>query len=131
MGDKSDYWFEMVEYDLETAKALLLTKRYLYVGFMCHQVIEKSLKGLIAKQCIEDAVPHIHSLTKLAKKAELYHEMSEQHKDLLDFLEPLNVEARYPSVKEKLMLSLTNSRCKQFIIGTEELSEWIKTKSSK
>lgn len=28
---KSDYWFESAEYDLRTAKAMLETKRYLYV----------------------------------------------------------------------------------------------------
>lgn len=36
MIDKITYWIEMAEYDLETAVAMLNTKRYLYVGFMCH-----------------------------------------------------------------------------------------------
>lgn len=40
------YWFDMAEYDLATARAMLATKRFLYVGFMCHQVIEKSLKAI-------------------------------------------------------------------------------------
>ena len=39
--DKVRYWDEMAGYDLETAKAMLSTKRYLYVGFMCHQSVEK------------------------------------------------------------------------------------------
>lgn len=34
--DKVEYWVDLAEYDLETAKALLESKRYLYVGFMCH-----------------------------------------------------------------------------------------------
>ena len=46
--DKSSYWFEGAEYDLQTARAMLDTKRYLYVGFMCHQVAEKSLNCIIA-----------------------------------------------------------------------------------
>ena len=46
MYNKYDYWFELAEYDLETAKAMLTTRRVLYVGFMCQQTIEKSLKGL-------------------------------------------------------------------------------------
>jgi len=33
------YWIELSDYDLETASAMLQTQRYLYVGFMCHQVI--------------------------------------------------------------------------------------------
>ncbi|HNT28701.1 MAG TPA: HEPN domain-containing protein, partial [bacterium] len=43
-AEKTAYWFEIAEYDLETARAMLKTKRYLYVGFMCHQTIEKALK---------------------------------------------------------------------------------------
>ena len=44
--DKIDYWVGLAEYDLETARALLDSKRYLYVGFMCHQVVEKMLKAV-------------------------------------------------------------------------------------
>ena len=45
MNDKVTYWIEMSDYDLETADAMLATDRYLYVGFMCHQTIEKILKA--------------------------------------------------------------------------------------
>jgi HEPN domain-containing protein len=40
---KSSYWDDMAEYDLETARAMQSTGRYLYVGFMCHQAVEKKL----------------------------------------------------------------------------------------
>ena len=43
------YWIDLAKYDLETAKAMNLTKRYLYVGFMCHQVMEKVLKAYYVK----------------------------------------------------------------------------------
>ena len=33
MDGKVTYWIEMSDYDLETADAMLLTGRYLYVGF--------------------------------------------------------------------------------------------------
>ncbi len=45
MNDKVIYWVEMSDYDFDTAKAMLDTKRYLYVAFMCHQVVEKLLKA--------------------------------------------------------------------------------------
>ncbi|GAB1450544.1 hypothetical protein MASR2M47_06000 [Draconibacterium sp.] len=45
MNDKVKYWLELSEYDFETAEAMLSSKRYLYVGFMCHQTIEKILKA--------------------------------------------------------------------------------------
>lgn len=42
MDEKVTYWVEMSDYDLDTAEAMLATGRYLYVGFMCHQTIEKT-----------------------------------------------------------------------------------------
>ena len=37
MDEKTEYWNEIAEYDIETAKAMLVSKRFLYVGFICHQ----------------------------------------------------------------------------------------------
>ena len=39
--DKAIYWLDSAEYDLQTARAMLETRRLLYVGFMCHQTVEK------------------------------------------------------------------------------------------
>jgi len=36
------YWDELSQYDLETAVVMLAGGRYLYVGFMCHQAVEKA-----------------------------------------------------------------------------------------
>ena len=33
MSENSEYWIEIAEYDIETAKAMLVSKRFLYVGF--------------------------------------------------------------------------------------------------
>ena len=52
--------------------------------------------------------------------------MTEEQKDTIDLLEPLNVEARYPTHKEKLMQTLNYERCKEIIDKTEELYKWIK-----
>jgi len=35
MHEKVQYWINMAEYDLETAKVMLKGRRFLYVGFMC------------------------------------------------------------------------------------------------
>ena len=45
MNKRVTYWIEMSDYDFDTAEAMLRTGRYLYVGFMCHQTIEKALKA--------------------------------------------------------------------------------------
>ena len=41
-----NYWLKIANYDLKTAEAMLKSKRYLYVGFMCNQSIKKILKGI-------------------------------------------------------------------------------------
>lgn len=127
MNDKVTYWIEMSDYDFETAKAMLETKRYLYVAFMCHQAIEKILKAYWSK-VLEEPPLKIHSLSRLAEKSGLDKDMSEEQTDFIDELEPLNIEARYPSYKERLMKSLTSDRCKELIEQTDKLRTWIKSK---
>lgn len=127
MNNKVTYWLEMSDYDFDTANAMLTTKRYLYVGFMCHQVIEKILKAYWSK-ILEEPPLKIHSLSRLAEKSRLDRDMSEEQLDFIDELEPLNIEARYPSYKERLMKSLTEDRCKELIRQTNELRTWIKSK---
>ena len=40
------HWVERSQYDLDTAKVMLDTGRYLYVAYMCQQTVEKMLKAL-------------------------------------------------------------------------------------
>ena len=127
MNDKVTYWIEMSDYDFDTAKAMLETKRYLYVAFMCHQTIEKILKAYWSK-VLEEPPLKIHSLSRLAEKSGLDKDMSEEQMDFIDEFEPLNIEARYPSYKERLMKSLTPDRCKELIEQTDKLRIWIKSK---
>ena len=124
MNDKSKYWIELVEYDIDTAKAMLNTKRFLYVGFMCHQCVEKVLKSVIANR--DELPPKSHNLTKLADIGNVYDLMTDEQKDLLDTLDPLNISARYPEQKEKLLSTLNETVCNDLIVKTEELIEWIK-----
>ena len=124
MDSKIRYWLDLSEYDLETASAMLTSGRYLYVGFMCHQSIEKVFKACYIKFQTESP-PFTHSLTLLADKGKFYHLLSEEQQLFLDLLEPLNIEARYPSHKERLMKSLTETKCLEIIQKTKDLQQWI------
>ena len=84
MDDKIKYWIDLSDYDLDTALAMLESRRYLYVGFMCHQTIDQ--------------------------------------------IEPLNIETRYPSYKERLLKSLNEQKSREILNETKQLQEWIKTK---
>lgn len=121
--NESEYWFDLAQYDLETAKAMNQSGRYLYVGFMCHQVMEKTFKGCYCRR-FKTAPPYTHNLSLLAEKAGLYSELSDEQKNFLDFLEPLNIEARYPTQKQKLLVLLDSTKCSEIIQQTEEELQW-------
>ena len=124
-GKAVKYWIDLSDYDLETAEAMLSGRRYLYVGFMCHQTIEKAFKAYFSKLKSETA-PYSHSLSYLAKKGEFYDLFTEKQKEFIDQVEPLNIEARYPSHKEKLLRSLSELKCREIISQTKELQKCIK-----
>ena len=126
--ERYSYWIDLAEYDLETAKAMLKTKRFLYIGFMCHQSIEKAIKAYHWKK-IETEPAYIHNLLRLAEQSELINQFNETHTALINELNPLNIEARYPRAKEELLKKLNLQKCKSLLKQTEELLEWIKNKS--
>jgi len=123
----AEYWIELADYDIETAKAMLQTGRYLYVGFMCQQSIEKAFKAVIARDCAEGEIPpKIHNLLKLSQKAGLFTLMSETQTDLIDELNPMNIEGRYPEYKQKAAEAISKEGAPKLIAETEALLCWIK-----
>lgn len=127
MNERANYWLELSDYDIITAQAMLETQRLLYVGFMCHQAIEKILKAYCSEKTNEQP-PYTHNLTRLAEISGISQLLSPGQFELIDTLEPLNIEARYPSYKERLLKSLTKSRCDELITQTKQLQKWIKMK---
>lgn len=106
---------------------MLKSKRYLYVGFMCNQVIEKMFKAYFVKTKKEQP-PYTHKLIRLAQKTNLYKLMNDDQKDFIFIVTPLNVEARYPTQKQDIFQSLSEEKCKEIINKTEEMMIWIKKK---
>jgi HEPN domain-containing protein len=37
--EKFEHWLDAAEYDLQTAEAMLVAGRWLYVAFMCQQAV--------------------------------------------------------------------------------------------
>ena len=127
MNERVKYWLDLADYDIESAKVMLKGGRYLYVGFMCHQTIEKSLKAVIARDCVEGEIPpKIHHLLKLADRAGLFSKMSPEQQSFLKVLNPMNIEARYPEYKERVAAGLSKDICVKILAGTEEMLCWIK-----
>ncbi len=126
-SEKIKYWVEIAEYDLVTAEAMYETKRYLYVGFMCHQIIEKMLKAYYVQSRDQDP-PYTHNLRFLADTTGLSKEIDEETLLFIISLQPLNVESRYPTYKESLHQFLSDDKCRSLIEKSKEFLEWIKIK---
>jgi len=110
---------------METADAMLQTKRYLYVGFMCHQVVEKIFKACYAK-LKEDTPPYTHDLEYIAVKSGFYEMLSEKQQDFILELNPLNIEARYSEYKEEILKRLTPAKCAKLLEQTKNIQQWTK-----
>jgi len=127
LNEKVAYWLDLADYDAQSAKIMLYGGRYLYVGFMCHQTIEKALKAVITRYCKEGEVPpKIHDLGKLAVRAQLFDKMTDEKKVFIEYLNPFNIQARYPEYKNRLSEMLTREKCKDIYARTGELLCWIK-----
>jgi HEPN domain-containing protein len=64
--EKYEHWEDIAQYDLDTAKAMFQSGRYLYVVFMCQQAIEKLTKGLYVLYKNEEA-PRTHNIYTIFK----------------------------------------------------------------
>ena len=123
--DKVAYWTDIANYDLETAEAMYETGRWLYVAFMCHQAIEKTLKAYWCGRQPEDP-PYTHNHKRLASGSGLYDRMTDEQKAFIETVTNYNIEARYPEDKEALARTLTPQACQDLIEYTKQLMTWIK-----
>ncbi|MBI3779493.1 MAG: HEPN domain-containing protein [candidate division NC10 bacterium] len=111
-------WVDASRYDLETARALLGSRRYLYVLFMCQQSLEKLLKAHLTRRTAAFP-PRIHSLGRLAELAGL--ELSQDDKALLERLSLYYLQSRYPPEIHALAKQITRSVAMTHLAQTEVL----------
>ena len=56
----------------------------------------------------------------------LFEKMTDEQKIFIEYLNPLNIEARYPEYKKRLLEILTREKCEDILAGTEALVCWRK-----
>jgi HEPN domain-containing protein len=125
--EKAKYWIDLSYRDFETAEWVMKGGYNLHAGYMCHQAVEKILKGYFA-ETKEDTPPFTHDLTGLAQKTELFNLMTDEQKEFIRVLNPLNIEARYPEYKNKIAQTMTKETTQDILNKTKELMQWIKRK---
>jgi len=118
-----EHWIERSQYDLDTAKVMLETGRYLYVAYMCQQSVEKLIKAIIAQQGKENFP--IHNLNRLAEISEISNELSSEQFNFLAELTPYHVEARYGDYKEKLSEIIDEQKAQEVYRKTLEIHKWL------
>lgn len=119
-------WINQADYDLATAQAMLNTKRYLYVAFMCQQAVEKLIKGVIQEKTGRTP-PYSHNLSMLLKMADI--SGSDVYLTLLDSLTGYYINSRYPEYKKKLAVKLNKINTETILNETKECFQWLKRES--
>lgn len=118
------YWVDLSKYDIDTAKAMLESGRYLYVLFTCQQSIEKMLKALIVKNT-KSFPPKIHDLVKLINIAKIDIEIEQK-----EFLAKLNyyyLETRYPRELSEISKQIKKNTAANFYNNTKKILKWLKS----
>ena len=98
------YWVQLSKYDIDTAKAMLQSRRYLYVLFTCQQAVEKMAKALVV-QNTKTFPPKTHDILRLLTLAAI-----EPDQECTQFLARLNyyyLETRYPAQISEIARSIT------------------------
>jgi len=124
MSKETDRWVEQASYDLDTARSMLESKRYLYVLFCCQQAVEKMIKALIAKRTSE-LPPRLHHLMRLAEAAGL--EVSEERARFLRELSAYYFQTRYPEEITEISKQVKPEAAGLILKHTEEVIQWLES----
>lgn len=119
----SHEWFKQADYDIKTAEAMFVAKKYIYTVFMCHLSIEKALKGLYSKK-LELYPPKSHDLIYLISKLGIKPE--ENIGDFIDELNDQGVLTRYPNELSSLIKAYNKEKASRILLNTKEVLKWIK-----
>ncbi len=126
--EKYSHWEEAAEYDIKTAEAMQKAGRYLYVAFMCQQSIEKIIKGIYVFNN-EKEPPRTHNILSLYEKIDFKekptHHRVDEFVDLFEELFAYYISERYPSYKEKTIIS--SDKAKELLLTTKEAFSWLKS----
>jgi HEPN domain-containing protein len=123
MRKDTENWVAWAEYDLETARHMLATGRYLYVVFLCHLALEKILKAHVTE--ITQSFPaKTHDLIYLVKKGEVA-----LPQNLLDFIGRINtasIPTRYPEDLQLAIQEYPESVARDYLDQTKKALIWLK-----
>ena len=128
--DIVEKWLFHVHEDISSAECLFQNVRWLYVGFLCHQALDKVLKAYYVATHDDDP-PYTHSHTRLLSICGLIDELTDEQLDFIDLMVPMYIESRYPEQKELAAKMLNQDACQHILKTTKELMQWIEQRLPK
>ena len=126
--EKFEKWLEIAEYDLETAKAMLDSNRYIYVAFMCQQALEKLVKGIYVYTFDKEA-KYTHNINLLLEDMESINNL-EEYKDyetLFSDLTSYYIVGRYDAYKQEISKELNKDSTTELYDKAKEAFSWLKS----
>ncbi len=121
---KIEYWLDIAQYDMDTARTMYENGRYLYAVFMCQQATEKILKANYI-QLFNKEAPMTHNIIYLASLLDL--NLSPEQTETAATLTTYYIEGRYPSYKKKLSMLVDNNKSYTLLKQTEAFFLWLKS----
>ncbi len=116
-------WLASAEYDLQTAEAMLKSKRYVYVVFMCHLAMEKTVKGLWA-EAKNDTPPRIHDLLYSVRGLDLT--LPAREADFVAAINRASVPTRYPEDLAKMVRLYPYRTARSYLSKTKRVIKWLR-----
>ena len=120
------YWVNSAEDNYKTMKNMFQSEDYTWCLFIGHLVIEKLLKGLYAKNNVDN--PYViksHNLLVLAEKCKL--DLTDEQIEKLQLITQFNISARYDDYKETFSKKCTKEYTLKQIENIEEVRGWLKS----
>ena len=123
-ADIAKKWLEQVDEDILAAEALYSSGRWLYIGFLCHQAIEKLIKAYWFAMRDDEPI-YLHNHFRLLEGCELKAELNEDQRRFIEIMAPMYIAGRYPEYKSQVARMLNDKGSKYIIEKTKEFKSWI------
>ncbi len=123
MRPDTQNWIALSDYDLETARHMLASGRFLYVIFMCHLALEKMLKAYFI-EVTQSIPPKTHDLIYLIKKSELA--LPQAYLEFIGKINNASVPTRYPEDFQRIIAQYPESVACDYLERTEEVLKWLR-----
>lgn len=127
--DMARKWLEQVDEDILTAETLFDSGRWLYIGFLCHQAVEKVIKAFwLATR--DDEPIYLHNHFRLLEGCGLKAELSDEQRRFIEIMSPMYIAGRYPEYKSQVARMLNEKGSAYLIEQTKLFRQWILQKCS-